>query len=96
MSDDFLAPPAFKPQEALLALKRQLRELRPLAERGNAFEFSGKKVIELVAGEAILDARLAKRAAVSPDWVAYPLKSSADVRRFVDIARRQISGWRED
>ena len=36
MSDDlgdFFAPPAFKPDEALVGLRRQLRDLRVLAER---------------------------------------------------------------
>jgi hypothetical protein len=37
MSDelpDFFAPPPFKPDEALIKLRRDLKELKPLAEKG--------------------------------------------------------------
>ena len=61
MSDDFLAPPAFKPAEAFNQLKRSLRDLRPLVERGNGFELQGMRVIELAHDETTITAKLAQR-----------------------------------
>jgi hypothetical protein len=96
MSDDFFAPPAFKPDEALVALKRQLRDLKPLAERGSGFEISGKRVVELAADATSITARLAKRPAVSPEWQTLVLKNSADVRKLVDEVKKRLARWQQD
>ena len=93
MSDDFFAPPPFKPAEALIQLKRSLRELRPLAERGEGFELQGGRVIELVHDEASITVRFAKRVARTPEWERVVLKSGADVRRCVDEARKRLARW---
>ena len=95
-ADDFFAPPAFKPDEALVTLKRQLRELRPLAERGNRFELNGKSVIDLQPDANTLTARLAKRPAVSPEWDKLTLKNSADVRKCVDEAKKRLARWQDE
>jgi hypothetical protein len=96
MSDDFFAAPPFKPAEALQALKRSLRDLRPLAERGNGFELGGKRVIELQAEATTLVAKLAKRPAITPEWETLVLKNSADVRKCVDEAKKRLARWTED
>jgi hypothetical protein len=96
MADDFFAPPPFKAAEALVQLKRQLRELRPLAERGNAFQLQGQDVIDLQAEAETIRARLAKRPARSPDWAVHTLKNSADVRRFVDTVKAQMARWSDE
>jgi hypothetical protein len=93
MSDDFFAPPPFKPDEALQTLKRSLRDLRPLAERGNGFEISGKRVIELSAEATTIVARLAKRPAHTPEWEPMVLKNSADVRKCVDEVKKRLARW---
>jgi hypothetical protein len=96
MSDDFLAPPAFRPAEALPLLKRSLRELRPLAERGDGFELNGLRVIELQADETTIAVRLAKRPARTPEWDRLVLKNGADVRKCVDEVRKRLVRWMED
>lgn len=98
MSDDkdFFALPAFKPDESLVLLKRQLRELRPLAERGNGFALGGKAVVELKAEATTLVAKLAKRPAVSPEWDTLTLKNSADVRKCVDDVKKRLVRWQQD
>jgi hypothetical protein len=93
--DDFLAPPAFKPAEALIQLKRQLRDLR-LSERGAAFELKGRSIVELKATDASIEARLVKRPALTPEWTLHTLKNSADVRRFVDTVKQQLARWSTD
>jgi len=95
MSEDFFIAPAFEPSQALLTLKRQLREAR-LTERGAIFELKGQSVIELTAGDATIEARLVKRPAHVPDWDTYALKTSADVRKFVDEVRKRLTRWTED
>jgi hypothetical protein len=94
--DDFFAPPPFKPDDALVQLKRALRELRPLTERGNGFELQGLRVIELSVDGASLQARVAKRPARSPDWETRTLKNSADVRQFTDNIKRRLGRWSDE
>jgi hypothetical protein len=94
--DDFLAPPPFKPEAALIDLRRRLRDLRPLAERGTAFELRGQPVVTLGLTDTHIEARLAKRPAVSPEWTLHMLRSSADARKFVDTVRLQIVRWTDE
>jgi hypothetical protein len=96
MTDDFFAPPAFKPDEALQTLKRGLRDLRPLAERGNGFELAGKRVVELQADATTITAKLAKHPAHTPEWQPMVLKNSADVRKCVDEVKKRLARWTED
>jgi hypothetical protein len=98
MSDDtdFFALPAFKPADALVGLKRQLRELKGLRERGEGFELKGQEVVALKATDATIEAKLVKRPARSPEWVAHTLKSSADMRRFVDTVKTQLGRWDDE
>ena len=96
LPDFGFAPPPFKADEALVALKRQLRDLRPLAERGNRFELRGVTVIELTPGADRIDVRLAQRPVAAPQWTAQALRSSADVRRFVDEMRSRLRRWEGD
>lgn len=106
MSDelsDFLALPAFKPEEALVKLRRDLRELKPLQEQGASgtparFALKGLTVIELqLAPEAAaIQARLAKRPSQRPEWTAHTLSSSAEVRKWIDGVRLVLKRWDDD
>ena len=93
MSDDFFIPqPIFKPDEALVTLKRQLREFK-LAERGNTYELRGKTVIRLEPRETRIEAQLAKRLGFTPTYANHVLQSSQDLRKFVDEVRKQVVAW---
>jgi len=94
--DDFFAPPPFKPAEALAQLRRQLRELRPLAERGNGFELRGQVVLELEAAGETINVKMAKRPARTPEWTHRTLASSADVRDFVAAVKAQLARWSDE
>jgi hypothetical protein len=96
MSEDFFAPPAFKPAESLIQLKRSLRDLRPLAERGDGFELQGQRVIELAVEGDTLVVKFAKAAARSPQWERQVLKNGADVRKCVDEAKKRLARWTEE
>jgi hypothetical protein len=96
MSDDFFAPPAFKPDETLVTLKRQLRDLKPLAERGTRFEWKGKPVVELASDAATITARIARKPLNAPDWDTQVLKSGADVRKLVDEVRKRLARWADE
>lgn len=99
-ASDFFAPPAFKPADALVQLRRQLRELRPLAERAGSspvrFEIAGQAAIELNVVGDVIEARVAKRLARTPEWVPHTLKSSADVRKLLDDVKKRVANWAED
>jgi hypothetical protein len=94
--DDFFAPPAFKPAEALIQLKRSLRDLRSLAERGSTFEWKGQTVVELSADAQSIQARVARQPARTPEWTAFTLKAHPDVRRFADEVKKRVQQWDTD
>jgi hypothetical protein len=96
MSNDFFAPPAFKPPEAILQLKRSLRDLRPLVERGAGFDLQGMRVIELEHDDTTITVRLAQHQSRTPQWDKRVLKSSADVRKCVDEAKTRLARWTEE
>ena len=94
--DNFgFAPPPFKADEALVALKRQLRDLK-LAERGNAFEQRGKRVIELALDDGAIQVKLARRLALTPDWDRISVKSAAEQRKLVDEVKKRLARWEHD
>ncbi len=97
MNDDFFALPAFKPDEALVQLRRSLRETRALTERGDGFELKGATVVTLALNGPAIDARLARRPTRgSVEWDPFTLAASPDVRRFTDEVRRRITRWTEE
>jgi len=96
MSDDFgFAPPPFKPDDALLQLKRSLRDLK-LAERGNGFELRGKRVVELAVDGAQINARLARRLMLTPQWDTQAVKSAADQRKLLDEVKKRLARWEHE
>jgi hypothetical protein len=106
MSDelpDFFAPPPFKADEALVKLRRDLKELKPLAEKGTGalvrFEWKSLPVIELSLSSeekpAVLVA-LARKPSQRPDWLKHSLTNSADVRKLLDEVKRSLKRWDEE
>ena len=94
--DDLFAPPPFRAADALQQLKRSLRELRPLAARGEGFELQGMRVIELRGDDSFITVRLAKRQARTPEWDSIVLKNNADVRKCVDEVKKRLARWTEE
>lgn len=110
MSDelsDFFALPPFKANEALVKLRRDLRELKPLAEKGTGspvrFEWKGLPVIELsmaassdTSEKPALAVSLAKRPSQRPEWLRQTLSSSAEVRKWLDEVKRSLKRWDDE
>ncbi|MCV2363199.1 hypothetical protein LNV23_07005 [Paucibacter sp. DJ1R-11] len=94
--DAFFALPPFKAEEALLTLKRNLRDLRSLEARGDAFSLQGQPVLELSAQTGLLLARLVKRPGRSPEWETRQCKSAAEVRSLLDEIKRRLSRWTDE
>jgi hypothetical protein len=92
--DDFggFAPPPFNAEHALQQIKRSLRDAK-LAERGPGFELRGKRVAELVVTGGAIDARLARKLALTPEWDKSTLKTSADQRKWLDELKKRIERW---
>jgi hypothetical protein len=88
--------PPFKPEEALVLLRRQLRDLKPLSERGTRYEIKGRPVIELATQASAIEARLVRRPATSPEWTSERLASPPDVRRFVDTVKKRLQQWERE
>ncbi len=97
-SDDFFALPPFKPDDALVQLRRSLRELRALSERNEGFELRGQPVVQLALGPQgdHLQARLVRQPARSPEWDLRTLRSAADVRDFIDEVKRRLNRWSDE
>ena len=89
------APLPFKAADALLSLKRQLRDLK-LAERGSAFEQRGKRVLELAVEGEVIQAKLARRLALTPEWDRVAVSSAADQRKLVDEVKKRLARWEHD
>ena len=97
MSDDFgFVPPPFKPEQALVTLRRALRDLG-LAERGPGFDLRGKRVLELAVVGDTIRARLARRPMLTPEWDPQVLEGAADTRKLLDEVKKRLERWeRED
>lgn len=104
-ASDFFALPPFKADEALVKLRRDLRELKQLAERGTGstvrFEWKGLPVLEISVGahpdgKPVVAAMLAKKPSQRPDWVRHTLASSAEVRKWLDEVRRSLKRWDDE
>jgi hypothetical protein len=91
--DDFgFTPPPFKPEDALLQLKRQLRDLK-LAERGIGFELRGKRVAELQVEGAAIAARTARKLALTPEWDRQAIASAGEQRKWIDELKKRLARW---
>ncbi len=91
--DDFgLAPPPFNAEHALAQIKRALRDAK-LAERGPGFELRGKRVAELVVNGAAIEARVARRLALTPEWDRRTLKNAAEQRHWLDELKKRLARW---
>jgi uncharacterized protein YkuJ len=95
MSEDWdVVLPPFKPDEAMLRLRRELRELG-LTEREGRFERKG----EVLARAAISDdgqhlkVAVVKRPARSPDWQERTLRDAAQLRDFVADLKKKLTQW---
>ena len=95
-SDDFdFAPPPFNADNALVTIKRALRDMK-LAERGNAFEMRGKRVVELTVDGAAINAKLARRLMLTPQWDRMAVQSAADQRKLLDEVKKRSSKWESE
>ena len=98
MADDDLgrlAPPPFKPDDALQQIKRSLRDLK-LAERGIGFELRGKRVLELEIDGALIRARVARKPALTPEWDRQLVQSSNDQRKLLDEIKKRLARWEQE
>jgi hypothetical protein len=106
MSDDlgdFFALPPFKPDEALVQLRRQLKELKLQEQPGSTphrFALKGVVVAELQvsvdAAQPAVAAAVVKRPLQRPEWVRQQLDSRDAVRKWIDAFKRQLASWTDD
>ena len=93
--DGGFAPPPFKPEDALAQTKRSLRDLK-LLERGDGFELRGKRVVEIVVDAVVINARLARTLALTPQWDAVTIRSTTEQRKFIDEIKKRLARWTQD
>ena len=94
-ADFGLALQPFKPDEALMQLKRQLRDLK-LTERGHGFELRGKRVAELQVEGMTIAGRMARKLAITPEWDALCIASASDQRKCLDELRKRLARWNRE
>ncbi len=97
MSDESfdLAPPPFNAENALTTLKRQLRDLK-LAERANAFELRGKRVLELSLEGAAIQVRIARRWMVTPEWDRQTVSNADGQRKLLAELKKRLERWERE
>jgi hypothetical protein len=91
-SDLGFAPPPFSADSALQQMKRTLRDCR-LAERGNAFELRGKRVVELAVNDGAIDVRIARRLMLTPEFDRQRVASANDQRKAIDEIKKRLARW---
>ena len=84
--------PAFQPGEALLRLRRDLRELG-LEEREGRFERRGTAIARAAVDGAVLKVALVRRPARMPEWTEKTVKDGAQLRDFVALVKKSLAGW---
>jgi hypothetical protein len=89
------APPPFNADNALVTIKRALRDMK-LAERGNAYEMRGKRVAELSIDGAAINAKLARRLMLTPEWDRVAVTSAADQRKLLDEVKKRLGKWESE
>jgi hypothetical protein len=89
------APPPFDAANALVAIKRALRDMK-LAERGNAYELRGKRVVELSIDGAGVVARLARRLMLTPEWDRVGVASAEQQRKLIDEVKKRLARWEQE
>jgi hypothetical protein len=89
------AAPAFDAGAALASLKKAMRDLR-LVERSGGFESKGRRVVELAVVGTAVQARLARRPAMTPEWDRTLIASQTDLKRFLDETKRRLTRWQDD
>jgi hypothetical protein len=93
VNDEFFAAPAFRADEALQRLKRELREMG-LLEREGRFERAGVAIAKAAVDGAVLQAAVVRKPSRnSPEWTARTLKSGAEVRDFTADLKRKLTSW---
>ena len=94
MSDDIgFAPPPFKPDEALLRLQRELRDLG-LSEREGVFERRGVALARVRVDRTQLAAAVVRKPSRnSPQWLPRVLTDNAGVRDFVGELKKHLREW---
>jgi hypothetical protein len=94
--DSFSVPaPPFEAGEALVQIKRALRELK-LAERGNAYELRGKRIVELALDGGTIAVKLARRPIFTPEWDRLLVRSPVDQRKCIEEVKRRLARWEHD
>jgi hypothetical protein len=89
------APPPFNADNALVAVRRALRDMN-LAERGNAYELRGKRVVELSADGGRITAKLARRLMLTPEWDRVTVASAAEQRKLLDEVKKRLAKWEHE
>ena len=97
MNDDLggFALPPFNAESALVTIKRALRDMK-LAERGNAYELRGKRVVELALDGGRISAKLARRLMLTPEWDRITVASAAEQRKLLDEVKKRLAKWENE
>jgi len=93
--DTGFAPPPFNAENALVQVKRALRDLK-LAERGNAYELRGKRVVELAPQDGTLGVKLARKLALTPEWDRLAVASATEQRKLLDEVKKRLARWEQE
>ena len=88
-------PPPFNADETLVQVKRALRDLK-LAERGNAYELRGKRVVELAPAPDAIAVRLARKLALTPEWDRLSVRSAIEQRKLIDEVKKRLARWHDE
>ncbi len=104
---DFFALPPFKADEALVTLRRNVRDIKLLTEKVNGavatFHLRQLPVVEMnltpgmsASGQPAIVLKQAKRPSHRPEWQTHTLASSAEVRKWLDQLKLSVKRWDDE
>jgi hypothetical protein len=89
------ATPPFNAENALVQLKRSLRDLG-LTERSGGFEFEAKRALTFEVKDGAIAIGIAKRLIRTPEFDKLSIKSGADQRKLLDEVKKRLARWKDD
>ena len=87
--------PSFKADDALLTLKRMLRDLR-LTQRGDGFDWKAQRILEWTLQGDVIEVRLTNRPLASPQFDQMKISSSSQIRQLGEELQRRLARWSDE
>jgi hypothetical protein len=89
--------PTFKPDAALVAVQRALRDLKLGSRSGGlVFELRGRTVLTLELSGTALNACLARKLHLTPEFDTLKVDSATAQRKLLEEVKKRLARWEQE